>query len=208
MNFKPSNKNLLLVFFGLLIISQLINICVYILFQKHPIVHSFNRVDRPLINIFLSGIILAPVLEEFTFRAPLRINRLSLSLFTTGLTYTVLIFILSRDYVFFILLIAVSLGFFIYMLYKQLNFKKHYNYKNTNAILVISSLLFGILHLVNITLLSSSKVGVIVYVVSISLVGLMMAYLRLKFNLLVAIAFHSLNNLVPFIFLLFQKNIL
>lgn len=155
---------------------------------------------------FLKVVIIAPVFEEFTFRSFLKINKLSICFFLSGLTYTILL-LLSNEY---ILLVTLSIligvfGFLIIPKRKIQRIKVHK--KRYNLFVYLSVILFGLIHLPNINFEHLSFLIIIIYLIPFIFGALIMSYLRLKYNLLTSIVFHSLINIIPFV-IIFSKQLL
>jgi len=152
------------------------------------------------ISYFLMGVILAPVLEEFIFRAPLKFTKRNLWFFCIGYIYLVSRFIYKSNSIYGVIGIL-SLTLVLIYLYKYRVYKTHFK---LNVIIYLSALIFSAIHFQNLDFDYTSTIGALTYAFPIFFGGLVLSYLRLKYSLLAAIIFHSLHNLVAYAFFYFS----
>jgi len=163
---------------------------------------EITRIWFPEKNIpyLLIGVVLAPILEEFTFRSPLRFTKASLWFFCVGYIYFGTRF-LYKSFSIYGTIGILSLTLVLFLLYKYRIHKTHFK---LNIIVYTSTLLFGLVHLQNLDFDHTSVLGAVVYVFPIFFGGLVLSYIRLKYSLLAAIIFHSLHNLVAYVLFYFS----
>lgn len=145
------------------------------------------------------SLILVPILEEFTFRAPLKLNKKTISFFSIGITYFLLRFFLSSNLYLYKLGIAISIGIVIYVTFNKIKLRTSFYNTYYNGIVYLSAILFGVGHILNVDLQSSSFIAIVLYIFPIFFGGLILSYLRVKYNLLTSIMFHAIHNSVPFL---------
>jgi len=138
-------------------------------------------------------IFLGPIIEEFTFRAPLKISYLSLLLFSIGV-YKIMENSTPKYYSLSMVIIVVAV---IWCKYRSLRIIVT---KNINLLVYISSIIFGLLHLSNLSFEKLTFPVFLLYSFPIIFAGLTYAYIRMKYNLFLAILLHSLYNSLPFLF--------
>lgn len=184
-----------LIYIGLLIlISIIINLFSLLLL-------IFSNLQLPNIRIkhndILNIVVIAPLIEEFCFRAVLKKNIKNLLFFSIGLMGIVLrhlsvnsIYIVTC--MFFLVIIVI-------IFFKTKNHLLYLNpYKKTQILILVysSSLMFGLAHLIGIDYFSMSYVFLIIYVFPKILAGFLLSMIRLKFGLFHSIIFHAFINLI------------
>jgi len=167
----------------LLLIIQLIEYTGIINSDSNQLMENFQDVSLTL--IFVIGVVVIPFVEELVFRLYLRFN-----------TNYIVKFILAISFLF-----GKQFG---------LNFKeKVFKFWHTKYqyIFYASALIFGLVHLSNYYF---SWWIVLIFPILIApqfFVGLMIGYLRVKYNLLTGFFLHAIHNLIFLIFpLLFFSN--
>ncbi len=154
------------------------------------------RFPQKNISYFLMGVVVAPIIEEFVFRAPLKRTKISFWCFGFGLIYFSIRF-LSKNHSIYGFLGIGTLSLVLVLLYRcKIHFK-------LNGLVYLSALLFGFVHLQNLDFDYTSAFGAIAYIFPICFGGLVLSSIRLKYSLLAAILFHSLHNLVGYALFLF-----
>ena len=73
-----------------------------------------------------------------------------------------------------------------------------YNQKLQLFLIYFTTILFGIIHIVNIKNLECLDSFNIVYILNKILIGFVLCFLRLKFGMLSSISFHSIINIISF----------
>jgi hypothetical protein len=154
------------------------------------------RFPQKNISYFLMGVFLAPILEEFIFRAPLKRTKVSFWCFGFGFIYFSTRFLYGNQSIYGFLGVG-TLSLVLVLLYR---YKIHFM---LNGLVYLSALLFGLVHLQNLDFDYTSAFGAIVYSCPIFFGGLVLSYIRLKYSLLAAILFHSSHNLVVYALFLF-----
>jgi membrane protease YdiL (CAAX protease family) len=162
-----------------------------------------------LAMIFLTTVLLAPLVEEFTFRSILKANKIK-DYFGISAIITYFLLILSDIdslipldsqltifLAFFILCMVIGTKFL--MIFKNSKYQFSYIRKNHPALLLfITSLLFGIAH-INVIGEQSHIVGYIAFILPLMVIGYIYAYARLRMGIAYAVLCHALNNLLMFI---------
>lgn len=149
------------------------------------------RFPQKNISYFLMGVVVAPIIEEFVFRAPLKRTKISFWCFGFGFIYFSTIF-LSKNHSIYGFLGIGTLSLVLVLLYR------YKIYFKLNRLVYLSALLFGFVHLQNLDFDYTSAFGAIAYIFPICFGGLVLSYIRLKYSLLAAILFHSLHNLIAY----------
>lgn len=185
----------LLVFTIKLSISILKGVCLDI-----PLI---DKEDFENLNwkIFLSYIIVIPIIEEIIFRAPLLIPKAKFYsvLITIVLIFSGIIYIENE----YFQLTFISLTLILEMIYvKHRRFQNMLNsliQKNYLALVFLSSVSFGLLHMWNYDEINFlSFISVIGRIIT----GLYFAFIATKYGLISSYFLHGLNNVIPFLILL------
>ncbi len=197
---------LLLVFYllliptsGLIVIMQILDVL------PHNIIDELDGSIQSLCLI----IFLAPLLEELTFRLPLRINKLTLS---ACLSIIFIIFIKAYgfpDDYYIVYLLSVPIFFIIYCILFFFN-KIYKNIKacwifNSSGIFYFSAIFFGLSHLINYTdiywwMLIISPLITLPFIV----MGLFLGYIRMNYGFIYSLLFHSCINLLSSVSLIIR----
>lgn len=150
--------------------------------------------------------IFAPILEEISFRLPLRFSKWNVFLATIGLSFITckVIFELGWWYSFFP---SLAIGVVILSMISETN-KPHCVafWQNHKKIIFYGLLLtFGFLHLKNYDLTFNLLVFSPIIILPRFLGGLVFSYVRLSSGIVLAICFHAFNNsiyrIITFIFI-------
>ncbi len=191
---RPKTRDFIFLL-GLYLISAIvIALFAYIVCSVFAITHK--PVGLTFEMKILIGVLLAPVYEEILFRSLLRFNKISLSLFLATVVVFLVVFILKRNNtVIFIFsaLLLVTLTFVSFWPMKRIS---HFITTNFKYFYYGSSILFGLMHLMNFT-------GDIRYIIAFSLIlvapqivaGTILGYIRMKHGLIYSILFHMIINL-------------
>jgi membrane protease YdiL (CAAX protease family) len=141
--------------------------------------------------LFIKVVFLGPLKEEILFRSLLIINCKNLFLFSITLVLSLVTFVYSKYWILVdLLIIILSLLF-----YKIYTLKNNFHINNFYMV-VIFSLLFWFFHLWNYENLNSK---LLIATVPIFFSGIVLSYLRLKFNLLTSLITHILYNLIAYL---------
>lgn len=142
----------------------------------------------------LKTLIIAPVVEEFIFRKPIKFSKSGSIILLLVVIYSVLMIIIKPHLNFYFLgaYSILMLGFYYF-------FKKKKN--NNHIILIFTSLVFGVFHINNIVIVESHQWYLYLYkVFPLIILGFGLGLIRLKLSVFWSIVGHSLFNLVPFFF--------
>src|SRR5690606_28068016 len=115
------------------------------------IIHNNLNVSVPYSNLeisFVKAVLLAPLMEEFCFRAFFKKSKINLLLFFIGLAYLICGYIYYCNWVFYYLILIVLFGSYFFII-KKIDFSEPYNGKKTDYL--------GLLELLNIWLFSYNK---------------------------------------------------
>ena len=142
----------------------------------------------------LKTLIIAPVVEEFIFRKPIKFSKSGSVILLVVVLYSILMIIIKPHLNFYFLgsYAILMLGFFYF-------FRKK---KNMNYIpLIFTSLVFGVFHINNIEPVEPHQWYLYIYnVFPIIILGIGLGLIRLRLNILWSIVGHSFFNLIPFFF--------
>jgi membrane protease YdiL (CAAX protease family) len=146
-----------------------------------------SKANNSIFLTFLNFVILAPVLEELIFRNHLNLKPINLIL--SGL---ILLFLFWGDGFIFVMLGYFSLVWFL---------RNRNGPKTTLFLIYLSSLLFGFSHYYQIIDWSNMETILMFILRSVPhvLSGIILSYLYFRNGILVAISFHALWNLMPFL---------
>jgi hypothetical protein len=147
------------------------------------------------IEILLLVAVYAPILEELTFRLPLKFSKWNLTIASTGLSLTfcrVLAELKYEDS----LILSIGTGIVIYLILNERILTKISEFWSKNKLLTFYSLLliFSFLHLKNYELTTELLIFSPIFILPRILDGILLSYIRLNSGILLAILFHSFNN--------------
>lgn len=144
---------------------------------------------------FVSSCFVIPIYEEIIFRVLLKKNKLNFYLFFSVLTLFSISWIFLLDTSIFI---VISLIIYVILKKKYKVEEFFYNQKLQLFLIYFTTILFGIIHIVNIKNLECLDSFNIVYILNKILIGFVLCFLRLKFGMLSSISFHSIINIISF----------
>jgi CAAX amino terminal protease family. len=150
--------------------------------------------DRIYLNTskFISIIILVPLIEEFVFRGYLCFDKKVFILpFLMASIFIIYSFFDNNKFLFIFVIIFSLLMFFSPVNKLVMDFINTYVF----YFIIISSLLFGVIHLTNYD--DFKYVNLLVILPKI-LMGVFLSYITLKYNIFAAYFFHCVNNIIPF----------
>lgn len=158
-------------------------------------------------KIFISMIILSPVLEEILFRLILKPkfrNVLIFSIFTGVLAIS---FLLRKSFILGIPFSFLSIaGFTILIDKKYFREMQKYFLKHFSTIFYLISIIFGFVHITNYEPFNYKLVIILPILISpLVLAGIMLSFIRMKFGIGYSILMHSMINLIGFLTLLVSK---
>lgn len=157
----------------------------------------------PVSKILMIAII-APIIEEFTYRIGLLFTKRNLTITIIGISYFTLKNISELER-FYCILIAVGIGVFLYLSLNQKFVELFSNFWKMNKRKIFYGLLliFGLSHLVNYELTTEVLIFSPIVILPHLVAGFIYSYARLNSGILLAICIHSFNNgIIPLVLLI------
>lgn len=189
---KPEFSVLLLLFIGYFLSVLPIGIANGFICKLGHITHFLKKVNHPTITLIIA-ISLAPVYEEFLFRALLRFNKKNILLFiSTIFTMIVVLMYMSKYKPVFVLLIILLCFVFLYLNFKKIKLFINAKFK---YFFYFSVFAFGLAHLSNFS--GNIYIIMIAFPLLIApqlILGLILGFIRMKYGLIYSILFHFLVN--------------
>lgn len=151
---------------------------------------SFSKIEiLILVSIF------APVLEELTFRLPLKFSKWNLIIAVIGIALILCRVLVELEYE-YSLAISTIIGIITYFILheKILNKLEDLWFKNKLLIFYIFLTVFSFLHLKNYAITTELIMFSPIILLPRILSGLLFSYIRLNASIFIAICFHSFNN--------------
>ncbi len=201
-NIKPKYYTIL----GLAVISFLIGFPFAVIASLLSKIFNLSTLikDFPALELFIMGMILAPIYEEILFRGLLKFDKKNVLTFIITILLLTTFSIYNDKYTIAIILsIILFLVVGIYMssnINSVSNFiKKHFKY-----FFYASSLFFGLIHITNFSGNINILIGLsIILTLPQTISGLIFGYARMKYGLIYSIILHIINNSI-LIFTLFK----
>lgn len=201
------NKNILFDFvylFGtIILLNILILVFSYLIFSK-PL---FDSEDLKLLNFekVILFVFIIPIIEEFSIRGIFVFNN-KIYIIISLISIILLLFVFINDFLISLILSFLIVVFGIFILLNsdlRLNFnifiKNNYIY-----ILIISSIIFGILHLGNYDTIDFHT---FLKIIPRFIMGFYLGYIAYKYSIFHSYIMHSVNNVIPFLILLLQQHL-
>jgi uncharacterized protein len=160
----------------------------------------------PLI-VFLSMVLLAPIIEELIFRLILKPRYINCVIFTLVNGLLAIIFLYKKVFFMFIPVSLISL-ISLYFLLNKKGFKNLQTFflGHFKLFFYLSSFLFGFLHVTNYEPFNYKLIIVMPILISpIVVTGILLGFIRMKFGIIYSILLHSLINLVGFVSIIISK---
>ncbi|WP_161805897.1 type II CAAX prenyl endopeptidase Rce1 family protein [Pedobacter sp. Hv1] len=197
---KKMLKRDFLTLFLLNVLFAIVLMLVYELFLKLKLIKEYDSWDVfKELGIFwglLTGVLFAPLLEEYLFRWHLR--KRSVSIYFWFLSIAVIVMSNIEDIRLNVLIFTIGLGVAVFsqaMLKKQGQTKQAIFWHTFYPFLFyFSALVFGFVHMSNIKGLTLEDPSFLFYISSQIVGGLTMGYLRVKYGLIYSILFHACFN--------------
>lgn len=147
------------------------------------------------IEILLLVSVYAPILEELTFRLPLKFSKWNLTIASIGLSLTLCRVLAELKYEYSIIL-SIGIGIVVYSILNKRILKNITEFWLKNKLLnfYASLLIFSFLHLKNYELTKELLIFSPIFILPRILGGILFSYIRLNSGILPAILFHSFNN--------------
>ena len=139
--------------------------------------------------------LIAPILEELTFRLGLKFSKTNILVLFAGVTYTLLKIIIQLEWYLCLVIVAV-LTLLLGLLLKNKILQKLKDFWKNNSLFIFYFSLFGFtfLHITNFKLDSAILIYLPLLMLPHLLAGFVFSYGRLKSGILLAICLHVLNN--------------
>lgn len=196
------------VFIGVALLAKFVGECSGV----SLLVESAKNDVRPLLDITLSAILFAPVLEELGFRFGLGFKQgqvatslaliLSLAIGVIGSAVAVSSFFenLLNPYVWFL-----SVFVFLFLVKQPLIDRVKQYYSGT--VVYILSVLFALLHVFNYEVTSLTQLPYLLFLmVFFTFAGLLLSYVRIRIGFVYGVALHILHNgLILLLYILFPS---
>lgn len=200
-------KNILFDFVYLFAIIISLNIIIlissYLIFSK-PL---FDDEDLKLLNLekLILFIFILPIIEEFSIRGIFAFNN-KIYIMISVVSTIIILFAFINNILFSSILSLFIIIFGIYILANN-DFRINFNsfIKNNHLyILILSSFIFGILHLGNY-----DKIDFHTFfkIIPKFIMGLYFGYIAYKYGILYSYMMHCINNTLPFLILLLQQHL-
>ena len=173
--------------------------------------HHSNRLDnyinnKSLLFIIIVPSIIIPIIEEILFRSWLILSPRNIALFIGSLPYLLLKLLFPDMSWEVVMIMSLCMGIILYkltyILLLRFHFKPIKSKKIIISLVILSSIIFGFVHITNYPKINIYSV---VLIIPHFFTGLAYAYLRIKNGLNWAFFLHSLNNLSLTIMLLTEK---
>lgn len=174
---------------------NLITIAIKHWVTKEPLIDDSDFKFLTPSKLF-SYILLIPLIEEFTFRGFLNFKRRYIYVLTIlSLTFFSFSFIKQTEIqtIFFLVYLPLSVLFFFHK--KLYHLLLGFISKNLSILIILSSVLFGVIHLDNYNEFEMINLLPIIQKI---IGGLFLAYIAYKYNIWISYIFHILNNMIPF----------
>ncbi|MFI0428452.1 type II CAAX prenyl endopeptidase Rce1 family protein [Mariniflexile sp. HMF6888] len=164
-------------------------------------IHRIWNVPLPYKNInisFFNAVLLAPIIEELSFRAILKKSKINFLFFISSFSYLIFGYLLKYDlFVYYIVLLIITL-FYVFVK-KKVDFLEPYSKKQVLYLVYISCFFFGFAHIINYDISLNILIPLLAILLFKVLGAFFLSLLRLKFGLMVSILFHFIINLSAFI---------
>ena len=161
------------------------------------------RSYSPILKISMLAII-APIIEEFTYRIGLLFTKRNLTITAIGLSYFTLMNLSELERLYSIL-IALGIGVVLYLSLNQkiVYFLSEFWKNNRRKIFYGLLLVFGLPHLANYELTYELLIFSPIVILPHLIAGIIYSYARLNSGIILAICIHSFNNgILPLIALI------
>lgn len=178
-------------------------------FEVYILRQSENTFKKNLLEVFLSLVIVFPILEECTFRTLIKPSKKDIHLFLIGLASLLMIFAL-KPYMEWYLVYGTVLIFFItaFFLTKRIRLTLKFvsatekllnKNRNIYLILIISSLVFGLAHVFNYGKLAEINISILLLIVPRIVSGFIYGIFKKNNGIKWSIALHAFRNLILFL---------
>ena len=201
---KKSNRNFRKDFI-IFIFLTVLNFLVLFLKSFYTNEPFIEESDLTLFNIekIFPYLILIPLIEEFSFRGFLRFKNIKIFIFSVLAVIILLATFIKVDiYRNSSIIVLIILTCFIYFqnhLYEKLLL---FINENLKYLIWISSIIFGLMHLLNF---HDFKFINLIGITEKIIAGLFFCYITRKYNIFYSFFFHALNNSLPFLIIIAYK---
>ncbi len=137
----------------------------------------------------------APIIEELTYRLPLKFSKWNLIISLMGLNLAILRIFGEIEYLYcFVSSVGGGTLFYFYLRPKRVTILRELWFKNKLAIFYIFLFIFSFLHLKNYEITTEVLLFSPIIILPRILGGLVYSYIRLSSSIILAICFHAFNN--------------
>ena len=151
----------------------------------------------------LKTVLLAPILEEFVFRSLIKPNDKSIAIFFSGLAGLILYIFLGdilNPYILIAIVLTAVITTYALVINRGQKYKNDlllnaFN-KNYIVILIITSIIFGLLHSFNYASLTEINTAVLLLVFPRIVTGFLYGIFKIRNGLRWSIALHIMKNLI------------
>lgn len=192
---KIKYKNLIFHIFFLMIFSYSLVALIFLLISHLGVKIVPKNVFLPKKNILLLTVVFFPIIEEFLFRSILRKGKYYFYFFLFALVYAILLLLKINFYI----SIAVSLFLTITSFFLRIKIPYYFIKKNMKPILIITNVLFAIIHLYNFNIPASNILILFIIIFQKFIGGIYLSFICVRYGLVFSILFHSLYNGLPHI---------
>lgn len=186
----------------ILLFIKAINVSLIILFQGSGFMPTAESTEGTLDkmskwNGFLLAALVAPVIEELTFRLGLRFSRWNFIIMGTGFTYLIAIVIIGLPLKLSVVTALAFLAISYVVLTQEIILKSETAWKDHDRIIFYFLLTcFVAFHLSNYNMSIRSIPSILLLMIPHAIGGTIFSYARLRSGILLAIALHIFNNAI------------
>ncbi len=201
---QRSKKELLIFSLKILLVLAFFKIATFglaYLLQALDIFHIPANLNRSRlgsysdIEILLIVAVYAPIVEELTYRLPLKFSKLNFTISIVGLNLVLLRNLWEIEYV-YSFLISIAIGTIIYIFLQPIRIKQLEDLWAKYKLCIFYFLLFfyTLLHLRNYEITTELLLFSPIVILPKFLGALVFSYIRLSSGIIMAICFHAFNN--------------
>lgn len=207
-NYKLLSKYVVYIFLSAIVLGLVTTLLVKLEVLEPLSRYELFNTDKGPFLLFISTLILSPIIEEILFRLPLVYSPKNISLSISLLISIILAKLNYFDDKYFRLSIAVTFGILLFLALKNILNKnesvslrmKAFWSKNSKFIFYFSLILFALIHLSNFKALSNHQLLFTPLLVGPQLVtGYFLANIRLSHGLLWSIQLHMIINVFAYL---------
>lgn len=187
------------------VLVVIIGVVILTVFSVQNTVISDLSAGKPLFRTVLIACLLIPLLEEATFRLPLKFKPLNLAIAISVLylgTVADLIFAFVNEesiaYLGMSLFSAILIGLIIFYIARKYSENLSEIWKSNFKLIYYSSIiLFGIFHIQNLQIPEEYVYYIPIIIVPWLIGGHITGFIRIKYGFIFGVVYHGLYNLLP-----------